>query len=115
MTHWLTDPLTHWLGAMLTIAKMTSEERGVVDDDGAGPGDDNNGDDNDAEERGAGGMAVNERLRNEVSSLVAAQLLDAWWQYDLVLAGIRPTVMTSIGWDTLMRVWKCAQLKGPFT
>ena len=55
---------------VLTIAKMTSEERGMDDDDGAG-------DDNDAEERGAGGMAVNERLRNEVSSLVAAQLLDA--------------------------------------
>ena len=61
----------------LTIAKMT-EERGVDDDDD-NAGDDNDGDDNDvsAEERGAGSVAVNERLRKEVSSLAATQLLDA--------------------------------------
>ena len=59
----------------LTIAKMT-EERGVDDDDD-NAGDDNDGDDNDvpAEGQGAGGMAVNERLRKEVSS--STQLLDA--------------------------------------
>ena len=51
---------------VLTIAKMTAEERGVDDDEGAG----DDGDDNDvsAEERGAGSVAVNERLRKEVGT-----------------------------------------------